>query len=63
MISLGQTGAAVVVAVVVAALFILSLEGQIRTFAIAPGPASARDAAIAHLTHRAETAAKGKPHA
>jgi hypothetical protein len=63
MIAFDQTGAAVVGAVVVAGLFILSLEGQTRAFAIPPRPANARDAAIAHLTNRARTAAKGKLHA
>ena len=52
MIAFDQTGAAVVGAVL-----------KSRAFAIAPGPASARDAAIAHLTHGAQIAAKGKPHA
>lgn len=53
-----QAGAAVVAA----GLFILSLEGQTRAFPSAAASANARDAAIAHLTNRARTAAKGKPH-
>ncbi len=51
-----QAGAAVVGTVVAAGL-------QTRAFAIPPGPATARDAAIAHLTNRVRTAVKGKPHA
>ena len=58
-----QTGAAAVGAVVTAGLFTLSLAGQTRVFAIVATPAEARDAAKTHLTHRARTAAKGKPHA
>ena len=63
MTSSNQTGAAVVGAIVAAGLFILSLEGQTRAFEVVATSVDARNAAIVHLTHRAQTAAKGKPHA
>ncbi len=54
---------AVVSAVVVAGLFILSFEGQTRVFAIVGTSSDARDAANAHLTHRKQNRREGKPHA